>query len=189
MKKLEVKCSTKDHLPMEALRPFQGNLKNLDEASYVKLKANLLKQGFSFPIFVWSKDEDNYILDGHQRLRVLERLKTEGYQIPELPVVYVEADNYKAAKEKLLSAASQYGDFEPQGVYEFLTETEMDPAFMLENYKFGGMDFDSFMENYYTDPKLPDYGLANKELDEDEFSQFAHTCPKCGFSWDGDKKK
>jgi hypothetical protein len=187
--KVEIKCEAKDRIAMEDLTEFQGNLKNLDEPSFRKLRNKILVQGFSFPIFVWkSEDGNNFILDGHQRLRVLQALKKEGYEIPEIPVAIVHADSYKEAKEKLLSAASQFGDIEGQGLYEYITENSMEPDYVLENFKMAGFDVDRFMAEYYQ-AEVPNYGDKNEEIPEEEFSKFQHTCPKCGFMWDGDKKR
>jgi hypothetical protein len=38
-------------------------------------------------------------------------MASKGWEIPELPVVYIDADNEEDAKEKVLLISSQYGEF------------------------------------------------------------------------------
>lgn len=57
-------------MPIGDLEAFQGKLKSITEAEFEKLKAAILKYGFSFPVFVWRKS----ILDGHQRVQAVKRL-------------------------------------------------------------------------------------------------------------------
>ncbi len=64
------------------LHPLQGNLKELSVPNFEKLKHSLLKHGISFPLFVWQHGGINYVLDGHQRDRVLRRMQEEGYEVP-----------------------------------------------------------------------------------------------------------
>lgn len=107
-----------DLLPIDSLLEFQGNLKTITPDNLERLKRSILKHGFSAPIFVW-KGVDNHILDGHQRLKALLALRQEGYEIPLLPVVYVDADSEAHAKEKLLYITSQYGSFDREGFADF----------------------------------------------------------------------
>lgn len=182
MKTIQIKCSAKTTMKIDDLREFQGNLKNLSEANYLRLKNQILKQGFSFPLFVWESDGSRFLLDGHQRLKVLRKLEDEGYEIPEIPVAIVEASSYKEAKQKLLSAASQYGEVEKQGLYEFLTEADLDPGFLIENMRLPEIDLLEFQKEFYETPAMGDYS-EGKELGEDEFKEFKHQCPKCSFEY------
>lgn len=181
-KTIQIKCQGNTSIPVEDLRPFQGNLKNLSEANYLKLKNQILQQGFSFPVFVWQNDGSNYLLDGHQRTRVLMKMLHEGYTIPDIPAALVEAGSYKEAKQKLLSAASQYGEVEKQGLYEFMTETEMEPGYLIENMRLPEIDVNEFVGEFYEIPETKDYS-EGKELSEEEFKEFKHECPKCGFGF------
>lgn len=105
-----ITCSTGDYLPLNKLTQFQGKLKYRETEDIEKVKKSILRFGFSFPFFVWKCEKTNYILDGHGREIALKELENEGYQIPELPVVYIEAENEKDAKEKLLRINSRFGD-------------------------------------------------------------------------------
>ena len=90
---ITISCKGADELPFNTLVNFQGNLKTLTESNLKKLKKSILKHGFTVPIFVWPHRGTNYILDGHQRLQALKSFQAEGYDIPDLPVAYVYADD------------------------------------------------------------------------------------------------
>lgn len=61
-KSVRISCSVKDHLPMEEMVEFQGDLKILMEENYEKLKKSILDTGFAFPIYLWKGDDGkNYI--------------------------------------------------------------------------------------------------------------------------------
>lgn len=115
-------------LPLDWLIPLQEDLKTITEENKNKLKKSILKHGFSYPIFVWEDEQENkiYILDGHQRRIVMEEFKEEGYSIPQLPVVFIPADDIQDAKQKLLSAASYFGEFNQQGVVDFTAGFDFD---------------------------------------------------------------
>jgi DNA modification methylase len=56
---------------------------------------------------------------------VLKQLETEGYLIPELPVVYISAKNKTEAKQKLLRLNSQYGKMTKESVLEFAEDIDL----------------------------------------------------------------
>ena len=70
-----------DHVPVASIEPFQGDLKELSEREYNKLKKSILENNLIVPFFVWL--ETNKLLDGHQRQRVFMR---EGW-LMDVPVV------------------------------------------------------------------------------------------------------
>jgi hypothetical protein len=72
-------------------------------------------------MFIWPEYE-NYLLDGHQRIKALIELRQEGYDIPPLPVDYIDAKTETEAREKLLHITSQYGDFYKDGLDSWLND-------------------------------------------------------------------
>lgn len=112
MAKIEVTCEAASLQPVDALTPLQGRLKYITDVNLQKLKDTILQHGFSAPVFIWRNDDIQYIVDGHQRLKALEALRDEGYEIPDVPVAYIEADSREQAMEKLLHISSQYGSFD-----------------------------------------------------------------------------
>ncbi len=128
MKKVKIECTGTESLALSKFTEMQGSLKDLSDDNYERLKKSILKYGFSFPMFVWKDKKTNYIVDAHQRKKVLKRLEAEGYEIPALPTVFINAKDKKEAKEKLLQLNSNYGKITQDGLYEFLNE----PGFELD---------------------------------------------------------
>jgi hypothetical protein len=119
--KISPTLSSLEKVDYRTLKDFQGNLKELSEKHYNKLKKSIEKQ-FDFPFFVW-KDSKNvcWIFDGHQRHRVLTKEAATPY---ELPCVFIDAKNQKEAKKKLLALNSQYGTMTKEGFDEFTFDFE-----------------------------------------------------------------
>ena len=118
-KMIEIKCKGAGVLDIAQIVDFQGNLKRRGIKDIEKLKTSILKYGFSFPFFIWVNNGINYCFDGHGRLMALKELRKEGYSVPELPVVYVEAKDEDEAKQKLLRLNSQYGQMTLESVLDF----------------------------------------------------------------------
>ena len=123
-KVIEVKCKGADTLPIDRILEFQGELKTLSKDNEKKLRNSILKFGFIAPFFVWDDKGEWRLLDGHQRLKTLLKMREEGYDIPLLPVDYIEADSEEDAKRKLLHISSQYGEFSPEGFENFTLELD-----------------------------------------------------------------
>lgn len=124
-KTIRIACQGAINVNLNDLNELQGNLKDLSDENYLKLKASILKYGFSFPIFAWKDKEDKlWIIDAHQRKRVLTRMIQDGYTVPELPAVLIQADNKVQAKEKLLILQSQYGNITYEGYDAFINEPQ-----------------------------------------------------------------
>lgn len=153
-KTILIACEGAALLDLKDLTEFQGNLKALSETDHVKLRNEILELGFSFPFSVWQHGGTNYILDGHQRHRVLSKLAEEGYVVPKLPVSLIIAKNLKEAKNKLLGAASNYGRIDAQGLVDFLTEAEINFDAMAERMRFPDVDFDLIKSEFFDDPSL-----------------------------------
>ena len=118
-KVIEIKCKGADTLPIDRILEFQNDLKTLSKDNEKKLRNSILKFGFIAPFFVWDDHGEWRLLDGHQRLKTLLKMREEGYDIPMLPVDYIEADSEEDAKRKLLHITSQYGEFSTDGFENF----------------------------------------------------------------------
>src|SRR5262249_38196529 len=116
MKTIAIRCTAAVNLDLANLTPLQGELKELTAANFDKLKQSILNHGIRFPFFVWESEGENYIRDGPQRDRVLNRMVEEGYKIPPLPCALIEAKNRKEAAEKILLISSQYGRVTDEGL-------------------------------------------------------------------------
>lgn len=125
-KRIEVRCKGADVLPLDRIMEFQGELKRLGKKNEEKLRHSILKYGFIAPFFIWDDKGEWRLLDGHQRLKVLLKMRKEGYDIPLMPVDIIQADNEEDAKRKLLHITSQYGEFTSEGLDEFIGEYDID---------------------------------------------------------------
>lgn len=148
----EVKNNVKViYLSLEELHPFQGDLKGLTEENFKKLKRQLLQNGFICNFVVWKDPKDNLykVLDGHQRLRVLSVLQTEGFELPEeYPCSEVVGLTFKEAKECVLALCSQYGSMSNDTLYEYLFENEIDPVKVFEDYSIDAISDNNFLAEF-----------------------------------------
>lgn len=189
MKQIKIACKVADFVPLSELCELQGDLKSLSHNQFAQLKNEILKTGFAFPIHIWrDADKTPWIVGGHQRVRVLRQLVQDGYQIDKVPVVEVEAKNLDAAKRRVLQDASQYGQIERQGLYEFMTSIDLGVDDLATSFHLPevSLDMDMFKQEFFIDTKKVEFEEKDgaKELDENDFQEFDHQCPKCGFHWD-----
>lgn len=151
--------------PIADLLASQGELKDLTEKNYNKLKNTILRRGFSMPVYVWEdKDGLKHLLDGHQRQRVLT---TEGWSEP-IPYLLVPAENYQEAMARLLEITSQYATITQEGIDTFIAEKELNEAEVYEATSFDALT------NYALDSDLgEDFSLADD--DKSPFQQMTFT--------------
>jgi len=112
--------------PIADLLPSQGNLKDLSDRNYKKVKNNIESRGFLIPVYTWvdPKDGLRYLLAGHQRQRVLT---TEGWNEP-IPYLTITAETKQEAMAILLEVTSQYGTITQEGLDEFIASYELNEA-------------------------------------------------------------
>jgi ParB-like chromosome segregation protein Spo0J len=170
---IQISCEVSESLPLSDLTEFQGELKMRTDSDYEQIQSSLRKYGIAFPFFVWRDNNTNNVLDGHGRLGALQRMAQTGEKIPDVPVVYVEAETEIQAKNLLLRLNSRYGEITTDGMKEFLSDVDAD---------LDGVNI----------PELPDIAeLLDKQLSnapagesEDEYEppqpKFEVFCPECG---------
>mgnify|MGYP003131800822 CR=1 FL=1 len=146
-KTIPIRCKGSKTVPFESLKPFQGNLKemNLDDAD--KLRAEIVERGWIAPIFVWN----DQIMDGHGRLYVLGQMLEDGYSIGELPVAEIDAKDETEAAKILLAINSHYQKITDDGLYEFVSRYNI-KALDLENLELPDIDLGQF-KHFYLDDK------------------------------------
>lgn len=108
-----------DHRTLQA---FQGDLKHLAEADRLRLRHEIETRGFSEPITAWRDGKVLRILNGHQRLQVLQEMDGQGLRVPKIPVNIIKAENEREAKLKLLALTSQYGKITEDSLINYLKE-------------------------------------------------------------------
>lgn len=138
--------------PIADLLPTQGDLKDLTDTNYKKLKNVIERRGFSYPVYVWEDSKGLlHLLDGHQRQRVLT---TEGWNDP-IPYLKVPAKDLQEAAARLLEITSQYATITQEGIDEFIAKYELNEAEVLEATAFDATRFQTEDE-------------PNVEVEEDE---------------------
>ncbi len=120
MDKLKIECSCKDSLPLKELVDFQGELKKRTDSDIKRIISSIEEHGFTFPFFVWKNDDKNYVLDGHGRLSALKKMKRQGCEILNLPVIYVNCKDESDAKDLLLKINSEYGKMTKESILKFV---------------------------------------------------------------------
>ena len=174
MKKIIVKNPA--NLPTISWKELKENfepnaLKQKKNRDVGDLKTSILTLGFIIPFFIWK--EGKYITDGAGRFLALEMLEYEGYEIPDLPYVPIEAKNKKEAKRQTLVISSKYGLETQESIGEFILDMgEIDLGFVhLEGFN---------MEEIEWKPPVAKEIDVNKMKGE---TKMQHTCPKCGFEF------
>jgi len=169
---IKITCKAATSIDLEDLTPLQGNLKELSIANFEKLKRSILKHGLSFPFFIWRHDRQNFVLDGHQRDRVLRKMREQGYEVPPLPCALIEAWDRQQAAEKILLISSQFGKITEQSLDEFLSENELDINNLLDELELPALDMRYFGSGEFEPTDENDQGRLDKKNPV--------TCPECG---------
>lgn len=175
-KTVEIKCKGADALFIDQLEPFQGNLKELSKPNYEKLKKEILELGFSEPVSVWPHNGKFLLLNGHQRVRTLQSMKTEGFDIPKIPVSFIDAKDVKEAKKKILALTSQYGEITKQGLYEFMNDADLAMPEIEDSFRFPEINFEVFKAEFLEGSIHTGKESEQGQLDEKK----KQTCPECG---------
>jgi DNA modification methylase len=135
-----VKIHNPNNLPLidyRTVKPLQGKLKDLSQKNHDRLLNVLNHRGFKSPLQLWDKGDGNYyIMDGHQRQRVMLKNDLNDDGSYEVPYLLVEADNELDAKAQLLEITSQYGTITQEGFDEFTAEM---PEAELVNINFDAL--------------------------------------------------
>jgi len=155
MKEIKVTCKgVTKRVKLRELVALQKNLKVLTQDSYKKFKKNILRFGIMRPVVIWIKPSgEKCILDGHQLVNTLKVMENEGYIIPDLPVVEVEAKDEREAYARLLALASQYGQLNSDGLYEIIETTSQQLEQVLQYFMSPNFDPDKFLQGYYETPE------------------------------------
>ncbi len=170
-------------LPYEALLDFQGDLKIIDDAALEKLKQSIIDHGFIVPKFVWQDGEFSYIMDGHQTRKALDSLSSEGYDIPEIPIVRVEANNRQDAAIKLLQINSRYGSLNPET--NFFDRMELDPLEILPLVELPELEeliIDEVPEISELDDNVPELSESDPIIKRGDFFRLGKHYLLCGDS-------
>lgn len=111
-KKILVSCQGAKTIDLDSLNQFQGKLKKISKKNLDRLKKRIISDGIAAPLFIWERESESVILDGHQRLKALKSLEQEGYEIPDVPVALIHASDESEARQRVLAISSQFGEWD-----------------------------------------------------------------------------
>lgn len=170
MECIEVKCEGADLKSIHQLYDFQGDLKSLSAENYNKLKLQILEFGFCEPVTCWLNPEDGrtYLGNGHQRIRVLGQMATEGFHVPPIPISWCHAKDVQEFAKIVLSLTSNYGQLEAQGTYEYLEKHQIPVEYLETRLRLPELNVPQFKQEFYSDSP------------EDRFMKDGVRCEKCG---------
>lgn len=155
MKTIENKVKTLKTTDVQTFLSWEFNTLKDKNRDVTNLKNAIVKNGFSFPVFLWYGH--NYVIDGTGRRKAVEELTKEGYEIPEIPYVEVEAKTIEEARQKVLEASSSFGDISKKSFLEFV---DGDITFIdWETINFGGskkLGYDDFLKDGDDDDDAPE---------------------------------
>ena len=169
---VKINCQAAIEIALEDLTPLQGELKELTDANFEKLKQSILRHGITFPFFIWQSEGENYILDGTQRDRVLTRMAEEGYEIPPLPCALIHAKDRKEAAEKILLISSQYTKMTNQSLEDFLAENDLDLPELQDELELPSINLEYFRDADFQAVSAEEQGRLDKKNPV--------ICPECG---------
>lgn len=165
-------------LDARLLKDFQGDLKTLSTDNYQKLRKQLEAEGFAEPVTAFELNGDYYLLNGHQRVRTLQMMMSEGVSVPNIPVNLVTVRDRKHAKRLVLGLTSQYGEISADGLSNFCIDAEIGMDWITEHVRFPEVDLDKW------NSELPEVSFEPGTLDDqgklDELSPVMCICPNCG---------
>lgn len=73
-KRIDIRCDCKETVDWHELKEFQGGLKKRSQKDIDKAKTSILKYGWSFVMYYWFDGETKWILDGHNRKKMLRAI-------------------------------------------------------------------------------------------------------------------
>lgn len=126
------KVDSGNFVPRTELKEFQGDFKMPNPKEIRMLADRIAKHGFVAPVFIW-KDNGNLILDGHQRVKALNLLATEGKSLPDdmVPVVAVEAATEAEARQRVAEYNSKFSDIDAAFATEWLAGLDLENLPMI----------------------------------------------------------
>lgn len=164
---VRITCKSDSFLPLDKIKDFQGELKTRTISDVEHLISSIERHGFAFPFFIWKQPNGTCsCLDGHGRIMALTQMQKEGYVIPELPVVYIEAENENEARTKLIQINTVTGRFTEGGFRDLVKDI---PDLDLSQYTYPDLD----LKRIEKEMEVLQKAKENIESDKNWKSEFA----------------
>lgn len=168
-----------EHWPLDRLVPYDRNARTHSSEQIAQIAASIQEFGFTNPILVDGKDG---IIAGHGRLQAARELAMDTVPVvvldhltPAQKRAYVLADNKLA-----LNAG-----WDDELLAEEITALQLED-FELSTLGWSDSDIADMLDPEGINEPAKEYE-GSQEYGEDEFSEFEHKCPRCGFEFNGNK--
>lgn len=168
------------HMPIGELRMYSRNARTHSGEQVKRIAESIQEFGFLNPILLDSATKE--IIAGHGRLLAARELGLETVPV----VVY---SHLTAAQKKAYTLADNKLALDA-GWDEELLKLELEEL-KLEDFDLNILGFTEDFFNDYSQNQnetkdsnnQKPYQNTSKELSSDDFKDFQHECPKCGFEW------
>lgn len=161
---IQIKCKTGYSLPLKDFRLYSGKLKKHSMLEIERVVDSIINDGFLFPISVMKIEDKNYIVDGEATYKALCELEDRGFELPEIPIIYIENDDIK--KVILIGTSTNHCVTEIS-LKEFVKGTNID----LKSFGFSTLDLIDFFQakdiGLYTSTNGGKF--SDKQLDSKQF--------------------
>ena len=147
-------------IKIDELKFYENNPRHINDKAIIALMNSIREFGFKVPIVV---DIDNVIIAGHTRVLAAQKLG-----LSEVPCIIAD-------------------DLTPEQVKAFrLVDNKIAELttwdFEKLEIEFGDLNFD--MADFGFKIDIPENKrIKNEEIDIDDFDNFKHECPRCGFKF------
>ena len=120
---VDIKCEgVKTTLKLSEMVAFQGNLKKRTDKDIDELAQSIKTEGLLMPFAIWPSNDGYKLLDGHGRIKALQKLAEQDKGILEqkLPVIFIQKPTEEEARKALLQITSSYGKITKKGALDFV---------------------------------------------------------------------
>lgn len=179
---MQSKILDKKRLPIKSLHEFQGDFKTLGKKQFEKLKKSIEKNGFIQPFFIWNKEGQYYILDGHQRKKAIIDLYGDTIDVD---CIEIKADSELEAKKFVIFYSSSYAEFDKDSFFNFADGLSFDDleAFQFPNFSFSENDFLKGLDSE-DDDEIPDVAQNECGVELGDIYKLGEHRLMCGDSTD-----
>jgi ParB-like chromosome segregation protein Spo0J len=168
-----------EHWPLDRLVPYDRNARTHSAEQVAQISASIQEFGFTNPILVAS---DDGIIAGHGRLQAAQELALDTVPVVVLDhLTPAQRRAYVLADNKLALNAG----WDDALLAEEITALHLED-FELSTLGWSDSDIADMLDPEGIDEPAKEYE-GSQEYEEDEFSEFEHKCPRCGFEFNGNK--
>jgi hypothetical protein len=177
--------------PLDRLPPYENNARTHSPEQIAQIAASILEFRFTNPILA----DEKGVVAGHGRLLALQQLwdagetvrLLNGTVIPPGMAPTIDCSGWSPSQRRAYVLADNQLALNAGWDTELL-QIEV-AALNLANFDMGLLGFDSDRIAGLLDPeginKPAKEHEGAEELNEEEFSEFEHACPRCGFEFNG----